>query len=254
MAGLAGARALAATWSAAAAPRNAAEGHGLGDPIGARLGQHQTIAAVGGIGGRRLLLGRALSLFRRYGRLGHLRRGFACDHLADGLRGRCRHRAATRSWTRALRHRQGQCHLLQPLLCHRRHLHAGRFLLDRLHLRLGVGIGKGELETGQLLEELFPFRRGEPVVRALGDHPLGLRQHGAGMSELAGRAGTAGQNLGQGLGRRLQHRQKIARRVGQPLLRSPLLVIGPMLDTFLGPVPTVREYAAILHRDRSTFA
>ena len=61
-----------------------------------------------------------------------------------------------------------------------------------------------------------------------------------------------GQHLGQRLGRRLQHRQKVARRVGQSLLGPPRVAVGAMLDTLLGPVPTVREYASILHRDRST--
>ena len=125
-------------------------------------------------------------------------------------------------------------------------------LLDRLYLRLGVGIGQGELETGELLEELLPLGRCQPVVRPLGDHPLGLRQHGPGVTELAGCAGAPGEHLGQRLGRRLQHRQEIARGVGHSLLGPPRLAVGAMLDTLLGPVPTVREYASILHRDRST--
>ena len=57
----------------------------------------------------------------------------------------------------------------------------------------------------------------------VGDQPLGLAEHRARLLELARGGGAAREHLRQRLGRRLQHRQEIARRVGQALLRAARL-------------------------------
>ena len=62
-----------------------------------------------------------------------------------------------------------------------------------------------------LSEKLLSLGRRQAIVRPLGDQPLGLGQHRAGVAELAGCAGPPGEHLRQRLGRRLQHRQQIAR-------------------------------------------
>ena len=106
---------------------------------------------------------------------------------------------------------QTQRHLAQPFRVHwRRGL--GRLAPRRFRRqRRLLGIGDGQLEQRQLLEELLTRRRRQPVGQPLVDHPVGLGQHAAGMDQLTRHLGVAGQHLRQGLGAGLHHRQQLGR-------------------------------------------
>ena len=94
-------------------------------------------------------------------------------------------------------------------------------LLRRLHLSFGLGVGQGQAQARELFEEFLTLGRYQSIVHPIVDQALGMGEQVACMIKLPGRAGASGEHLRQCLGCRLQHRQQIARRIGQRPLRAP---------------------------------